>query len=77
MELVTVHVVPVVRGWKIEAEGSSLPTLLRDSKEEALHAAHIMARRSDRKGQSSIVVHDEGGRVESSFPPPSDDTDDA
>lgn len=77
MELVTVHVVPVLRGWKIEAEGSSLPTVLRDSKEEALTVAHQMARRPGRAGRASILVHDRAGHVESQFPPASKDRDDA
>ena len=77
MELVTVHVKRVVRGWVVEAEGSSLPTALRDSKEDALHVAHTMARRSRQRGSARVVVHDERGGVESWYPPPSQDRDDA
>ena len=76
MELVTVHVKPVVRGWLVEAEGSSLPTTLRDSKEDALHTAHAMARRSQPQGNARIVVHDDRGKVESWYPPAPVDTDD-
>jgi hypothetical protein len=62
MDTNTYRVRPLVRGWKVEADGTR-PTH-RETKADALHVAHCLAQGTLNK----IVVLDAHGREESHFP---------
>ncbi len=77
MDFTTYRVRPLVRGWKVEAEGSAAIAArqlgVRESKADAMHAAHSLARGTVHR----IVVLDEQGKIESTFPPPNQDVEGA
>lgn len=73
MELPTYRVRPLVNGWKVEADGAMLAPTMCETKADAMHTAYSMARGNVHE----IVVLDKDGKVESVFPPPNAEMDDA
>jgi hypothetical protein len=62
MDMNTVRVRPLVRGWKVEAEGARATH--RETMADALHVAHCLTQGTLQR----IVVLDEKGEEKSRFP---------
>lgn len=52
------HVLPAVRGWKVQASDGARPLSLSDNREQALRFAQAIRRHDE-----AIVVHDAEGEV--------------
>ncbi len=62
-ERATYHVLPAVRGWKVQASDGARPLSLADDRQQALHFA-LSIRRHD----EAVVVHDANGDIEEVLP---------
>ena len=52
------HVLPAVRGWKVQASDGARPLSLADDRHQALNFALSVRRHDD-----AIVVHDDEGEI--------------
>ena len=57
------HVLPAVRGWKVQASDGARPLSLAENRQQALSFA-LSIRRQD----EAVVVHDDNGDVEEVLP---------
>jgi hypothetical protein len=54
-----VHVMPGVKGWRVEVEGSDRPRSNHKTQSEAAKAARTIAR----SNKSELLIHGRNGRV--------------